>query len=175
MSKDFPRKDTHKAKKLSISWRKPRGLDNKTKHGYKGYVRKVKIGYGTAKTKPETIVVACANDILSLKTKKHFIAIFSSTIGDRKKSELLKLAGQNNIKISNVKQDFEQKLQARMTQRKEKKLALTKKKDEKKKESDKKSTEKQKDQPLETKLSDDEKKKQEKDEKDKILTQKEGI
>jgi large subunit ribosomal protein L32e len=173
MSKDFPRKDYHKFKKLSTSWRKPRGLDNKIKHAYKGHGWKVKIGYGTQKNKPQIIVISCVADLQKLKTLSNYSALLLSNLGNRKRALLLQKATELGIKIANVKPDFIQKLDQEMKARKDQRVVYSKKKEAKKAEVDKKSeksTEK-----LDSKLTDEDKKKAEKQEKDKILTKKEGI
>ena len=174
MSKDFPRKDYHKFKKLSTSWRKPRGLDNKIKHAYKGHGWKVKIGYGTAKNKPQIVVISSISDLLKLKSLKNYSALFLGNLGNKKRAFLLQKATEMGIKITNVKQDFLQKIDVQMKARKEQRVAYSKKKEAKKADVDKKGSEKSAEK-LDSKLTDDDKKKAEKQEKDKILTKKEGI
>jgi large subunit ribosomal protein L32e len=46
----FIRKDLHKKKRLTPSWRKPRGLQNKMRLSHKGHTGKVRPGYGTKNT-----------------------------------------------------------------------------------------------------------------------------
>jgi len=173
MSKDFTRHDSHKMKRLSTKWRKPRGLDNKLRKEMGGFGKKVKIGYGT-KSKDAVESVSNISD-LNNAAKKKINVYFASSLGKRKRVELLKKAIELKVKVLNVPENYIEKIDVELKKRKEAKSARSKKKEEKKKELDKKAKEKEKEQPLESKLSDQEKKDIEKQEKDALLTRKEGM
>jgi large subunit ribosomal protein L32e len=183
MSKDFKRYSSHKLKRLSPSWRKQRGLHNKVRLSHRGYIKKVKIGYGTSsELKSKIIVIKNEADLESVKTNKDSKLLFSSKLGKRKKIVLLKKAKDYGLKILNIEDDFEVKVEnelkvrkAAKTELKQKKESrqkeLTKKAEEKKKKEEKKTLE-EKDQP---EVSEKDKKDEEKKEKDKILTKKDSL
>ena len=183
MSKDFPRHNAHKIKRIQGGWRKPRGLDNKTRKELNGHLKKVKIGYGTPKNNSKIIIVSNVHDFKKdqIKDVKY---IFSSTLGKRKKITLIKEAEKLNLKILNIKSDFIKKVETELKERKDLKQKRKQKKEDKQKELDKKAKDKIKEQDktkdkekskLDNKLSEEDQQTQKKKEKDKILIKKEGI
>ncbi|MFT4303253.1 MAG: eL32 family ribosomal protein [Candidatus Woesearchaeota archaeon] len=183
MSKEFPRYNSHKLKKLTTSWRRPKGLHNKVRLAHRGYVGKVSIGYGKASKKPLPLITNI-NDLLLVKTGSN--VLLSANLGTRKRVDIIKKANELKINILNVKSDYISKVELNLKQRKELKQARIKKKEQKqkeikdkiKKEEDKKQSSSSKeantDKDKES-ISDDDKKEIEKKEMDKVLTRKEGI
>jgi large subunit ribosomal protein L32e len=145
MSKDFKRYGSHKMKRISPSWRKQRGLHNKVRLEHRGYSKKVKIGYGTPKdNKIQVIVVKNETDLLSLKGQKNITVLFSSKLGQKKKLLLFKKAKEMDVKISNIDDNYDVKVQDKLKQNKIVKEELKKKKESKQKEIAKKAEEKKK-------------------------------
>ena len=93
------------------TWRKPKGRDNPMRLELKGYPPKVKVGYRTPKdirglhpsglipvyvrNEKELMKVANSNE------KEKIIIIFSSTLGLKKKLELVEKAKQLGLKVAN--------------------------------------------------------------------------
>ena len=164
----FLRQETHKKKRLSKKWRKPRGGDSKLRLRMQGRVI-VSPGYGTPKNlrgmhgNLEIVHVSRMSEISSLDPKKH-CAVISGRIGQRTRFAVIEALLKENITILNIKdpagyvEDKKSKLEKKKTKKQEK---ATKETTEKKK-SDKES--------IEDKLSDEEKKKIEKKDIDKLLT-----
>lgn len=179
MSKKFPRYNSHKLKKLSKSWRSPRGLHNKVRLAHRGYVGKVSIGHGTAKTGVATLVKNIS-ELLLLKSGSKIL--ISSKLGLKKKIEIVKKAQEMKIIITNVKDDFIKKTEENIKVKKELKVAKLKKKEQKQKEIKEKSKKEKEAIPSKepsavekTDVLEEQKKDEEKKEKDKLLTRKEGI
>lgn len=178
MSKEFKRHTSYKLKRVSPSWRKPKGLHNKVRKELSGYYKKVKIGYKRQNSGAKHIIVSCLDELKKISDKSTNILI-SSTIGQRKKVQIIKSAKDLGLKIVNIKDDYLENVEKDLKERKSLKETRKKKKEDKKKELDKKAKEKEKEkekeQALESKLTDQEKKEKEKKEKDALLTRKDVI
>jgi len=176
MSKDFKKHGNHKLSRLSNSWRKPRGLHNKLRLGFKDYGRNVSIGHGTATNVEQIVVVKCEGDIKNLKGKQNIKILFSSKLGQLKKLKLLKLAQESGLAIANVDDKYAENVEKKQKEKKQLKEEKEQKKEKKQKELDKKAKDKKAEKKEEeAELSDDEKKEAEKKERDKILTKKDGM
>jgi large subunit ribosomal protein L32e len=174
MSKEFPRYNSHKEKKLSSSWRRPRGLQNKVRLSKKGYVKKVKIGYGRKSKEQNTIFINSMKDLESLD--KGTKVVFSGKIGTKKKLLMLEMASQKGMVVTNVELGFAEKVKKNIDEKKKAKEELKKKKESKKEaEKSKKKQKEEKTTPVKDQLDEKEKKEQEKKEKDKLLTKKGAI
>jgi len=172
MSKKFRRHNSHALKRVSASWRKPRGTDNKVRYGFRGYVNRVRVGYGTP-SKSNIVLVSNLGELEKL-TGSDATIIFSSTLGKRKKLDLIKKADELNLKIKNVADDFVSKVEENLKSKKAVKAEKIKAKEAKKAELDKRSKEAKKKAKTEKteEKTEEEKKTEAKKEKDKILTQK---
>ncbi|MCD6369592.1 MAG: 50S ribosomal protein L32e [Thermoproteales archaeon] len=88
-------------------WRHPRGLDNKIKHEIKGYPARVKIGYrgprsirGIHPSGFEEVLVYSPKDLEKIDKRRQAIRI-ASTVGRRKRREIIEKANNLGIKILN--------------------------------------------------------------------------
>jgi large subunit ribosomal protein L32e len=156
-------------------WRRPKGITNKMRlqeHGHRAIVKK---GYGTpseirgiGKDGRTQILVTNINDLK--KVGKNDKAIIASTLGLKKKIQIIEEAKKLKVEIVNINDDkISRKLEAISSRRQEQKNKKDKR--EKKKQAADKKTDKEK-KPVDEKISEEEQKKEDKKEKDNILTHK---
>ena len=88
-------------------WRKPKGNDNKSRLQLKGYPPIVKIGYRTPKevrglhpSGLEPIIVHNVKDLEKVDKNKHIVYIASS-VGKRKRLEIIKKAQELGVRVAN--------------------------------------------------------------------------
>ncbi|MFP4402911.1 MAG: 50S ribosomal protein L32e [Candidatus Woesearchaeota archaeon] len=192
---NFRRQDSHKKSKLSSSWRKPKGSDSKMRVSKRGYCRSVSKGYkspklarGLTRDGYKIVNVFKIKDLENVDNKICAINI-SSTVGLRKKIDILKEALKLKLSVLNYK-NAEEKLSSfeeLIIQNKEIKNKLSKEKEIKQKEKEKVAVKKEEEKkqkeneekPQGNKKSLDdiakdekEKKQEEKKEKDKLLINK---
>src|SRR3989344_8448869 len=132
-------------KKLEKKWRKPRGLHSKLKDKKRGKGRRPRIGYGKAKQDKKFDYVT---NLKEIDNKSQSIMI-SSTVGLKKKLELINKAKELNLQIVNIKNinDFLEKIKKRKQEKetkKEKKKQKESKKTEKKSKEDNNKTKEEK-------------------------------
>ncbi|MFP4117643.1 MAG: eL32 family ribosomal protein [Candidatus Woesearchaeota archaeon] len=198
----FRRQDSHKKKRVSrTGYRRPKGIQSKVRLNKRGYVKKVKTGYGS----PSDVkgmhplglfpfMVENVSQLSNLDTSKEG-AIISSGVGERKRLQIVKDAISKKITLLNIKdpEQYMKDIETRIKKQKELRNSLKankKKKEEKKKEEKTKSTadvekdakQKQEDKTKsktadtavdDTPVTGETKKEEEKKEKDKVLTKKE--
>jgi large subunit ribosomal protein L32e len=176
----FIRQDAHKKARLRKCWRKPKGLQSKMRYKRPGYRTRVEVGYGAPKIieglTREGLVPVKVGSLKELsRIEEGQGAVISSTVGQRKKVEILKKAKALSIKVLNIKdiESYLKSVEEKIKKKKEEKEKATKEKEKKKAEKEKKAEEKKKED-LAEKLSDEEKKAEEKKEREKILTKKEN-
>lgn len=91
------------------TWRKPKGIDNPMRLELKGYPPKVKIGYGSLKdirglhpSGLRPVLVRNKEELERLSNlKNEVIVILSSTLGLKKRLELLRRAQELGLKVAN--------------------------------------------------------------------------
>ncbi len=89
-------------------WRKPKGNDNKMRLQLKGYPPIVKVGYRTPSSfrglHPsglEPVVVHSERDLEGLEPGRHIVYI-ASTVGLRKRLELIRAARERGLRVANA-------------------------------------------------------------------------
>jgi len=147
----FIRQESHKKKKLEQSWRKPKGMHSKLRRMLRGNRRVVQPGWGSPKEVKGTSKEGLKQNVifnpseLSKLNSKIDGAIVSSTVGTKKKMEIIKKAKELGIKVLNWNVDkFLDNFEKMQKAREEKKAKTTKEKEEKQKENEKKAAEKEK-------------------------------
>ncbi|MBW3012176.1 50S ribosomal protein L32e [Candidatus Woesearchaeota archaeon] len=172
----FLRQCTHKLKALKIKWRKPKGLHSKLKNAKAGHSKSVKVGYrapAVVRTMhPSGLFPVAVSNVADLgKISGGQGALVSSTVGLRKKLQIVDEAKKKNIAILNIKEieKFVEQANALLEKRKQARKEMLEGKEKKK--AKKKKKEEKKEEPKEEKTV-EEKKVEEKKEKDKILTSK---
>jgi len=91
------------------TWRRPRGIDNAVRLELKGYQPKARIGFRTPKdirglhpSGLTPVYVTNQKDLEKVaKSKERVIVVISSTIGLKKKLELVEKAKQLGLKVAN--------------------------------------------------------------------------
>lgn len=138
---DFERQDANKYKQFSGKWRRPRGIHNKLRRGFKGHKAMPSIGYSSPRSVRcltrkglRLILVYNKNDLN--KVKENCVGVVAGNVGLKKKIEILNLAKEKKVNILGVKD-----IVGFINSAKEK-LAKRKKDSESKKESNKKKEEK---------------------------------
>ena len=173
---DFIRQDTHKRKKLSIKWRKPKGIHSKIRHHFKGRRKMPSPGYkspGKVKNLHSSgfkiINIASVENLKEIKKESEGI-IISKNVGMEKKLKMLKMAKELDIRVLNLNVDEQIKKIEDIINLKRKVPKETNKEEAKKQESKKETKEIIAKENLTEKQAEEDRKEAEKREKDKILT-----
>jgi len=151
----FARQEAHVRKRLGFAWRRPKGIHSKMREKRVGKHAQVRAGYrtlrkvrGLHKTGLTQVLVSNLSQLEKLN-KETQIAIFSATIGSKKKQIMLKQAIESGIKIANIKNPKKaiEKIEAELKKRKEAKKARAEKKKAAEKKTKPKKEEKKKEAP----------------------------
>ena len=175
----FIRQDAHKKGEISNKWRRPKGIQSKMRLKTRGYRRSPSKGYrspilvrGLHRTGVVPVRIASKKDLDKIGLDEG--AVINTSVGLKKRLELVKYAKEKGIIILNIK-DVDKYLKDADEKLKIKKEKKNKKKQEKeKKEKEKKAAKPKKEEKLSEKLSEEEQKEKKKKERDKLLTKKEG-
>ncbi len=164
---DFIRQDTHKRKRLSLKWRKPKGIHSKIRHKFKGRRKMPSPGYKSPNkvrwlhnSGLKMVNVFSVEDIKKIKKETEGVVI-AKNVGMKKKLEILKKSKEFDVKVLNLNVDEQIKKIEELINSKKKEVKEAKK--EKVQEAAK---------PKEASITDEQKKEADKKEKDKILTKK---
>jgi large subunit ribosomal protein L32e len=153
----FIRAESWKYDRFSLSWRKPRGLDNKIRRKILGWPPGPSMGYKGPKIArylhPSGYREVLVNNVADLSTIDSSIqaARIAHTVGKRKRADIIAKAKELNIKILNVKvsaeaeeEKTEEEAEVAEESEKEEKKPKKQKKDEKKPSKAKAKTKKEK-------------------------------
>jgi large subunit ribosomal protein L32e len=132
---EFNQQDSHKKKRVEAKWRRPRGLQSKMRHQFRGYSRSVKQGWrspievrGLHPTGYETVIIHNVRELADVR--KDQAIIIASTVGNKKRLEIITKAEELKLPVLNIKVDkFKAKIaKAREDKQKEKEAKTEKKK-----------------------------------------------
>jgi large subunit ribosomal protein L32e len=103
----FVRPESWRLVRLHPEWRKPKGLDNKVRKSYKGYPKRVKVGYrGPVKARgyhpsgSVDVLVNNAAQLADLIPEKDAVRI-GRRVGARKRAEIMKRASELGLRVLN--------------------------------------------------------------------------
>ncbi len=105
----FVRAESWKYDRFSLSWRKPRGLDNKIRRKIKGWPPGPSMGYKGPKIARflhpsgyEEVIVYNVADLANVDVNTQAVRI-GHTVGKRKRTDIIAKAKELNLKILNMK------------------------------------------------------------------------
>jgi large subunit ribosomal protein L32e len=105
---EFNRHDSHKKKRLSTSWRKPRGLHNKMREQVAAKGKPVRPGFGSPRAirgyHPSGFRELLVNNVGDLEKAEGYAVRIASAVGLKKRMEIQAKAAQMNLKVLNVKE-----------------------------------------------------------------------
>jgi len=132
---DFKQQNFGRKKRISDRWRRPKGLQSKMRHKFKGYNIMVSSGWrspvevrGLDRLGNETVIVSNVQEVT--KVEKHQAIIIAGTVGNKKRMEIIAKAEELKVPIVNIKVD---KFKAKIAQEKANKDKEKEAKSEKKK------------------------------------------
>ncbi len=108
-TKRFKRFHSNRFKRVKPSWRRPRGIDNRVRRGFKSTLPMPNIGYGSAKATRHMLqnglrkfIVHNPKDLESLLMEhKSFCAEVAHNVGARKRIEIVQRAKELNVVLIN--------------------------------------------------------------------------
>lgn len=103
----FNRHDSHKKKRLSTSWRKPRGIHNKLGAQVSAKGKLVRPGFGSPRAvkgfHPSGFREILVRNMADLQKAEGYAVRIASTLGRKKRTEIEAKATEMNLKILNPK------------------------------------------------------------------------
>ncbi len=135
---EFERTDSNIFKQFRGTWRKPKGIHNKLRRGFKGHKNLPSIGYSSPTdvkglTRKGMISVLISNVSDLSKVKSGFVAVVAHGVGTKKRVQILTKAKEMKITIVGIKDIDVYLTQINEKRNSEKKEADTKKEAKKKK------------------------------------------
>lgn len=105
---DFNRHDSHKKKRLPISWRKPVGLHNKLRSGISAKGKLVRPGFGSPKSvrgfHPSGYREILVSNVQDLEKATGYAVRISGAVGMKKRLEIQAKAKELSLKVLNLKE-----------------------------------------------------------------------
>lgn len=102
---EFNRHDSHKKKKLSASWRKPRGLHNKLRQQVAAKGKLVRPGFGSPKAvrgyHPCGLREVLVSNVADLEGAEGCAVRIASAVGMKKRLEIQNKASEIGLKVLN--------------------------------------------------------------------------
>ncbi|MFW5865595.1 MAG: 50S ribosomal protein L32e [Nanoarchaeota archaeon] len=136
----FTRHDSHKKKRVSPNWRRPKGRHNKVRLHRKGYVRHISTGYGSPALVRGLSRNGLKQNVITTKDQLHDIdpktdgIIISSSLGDRKREELVDEATEKGFTLLNMDaKTFKDRLSEKLKQKASKRKHILKRRASKEK------------------------------------------
>ena len=172
---DFIKQDAHKKKRVSVKWRKPRGMDSKMRQHFRGYRTSISKGWkspaevrGLHPSGLMPVRISAPSQLDSMDPKKDGVML-GSTVGKKKRMDIIRKAKEKGLRILNIKdaEAYVKSVQDDLQRRKGKKAKAkeTQKPAEKKKEA-------KEDKLAEKLMTEEDKKEAEKKEMEKVITKK---
>ncbi|HYD03499.1 MAG TPA: 50S ribosomal protein L32e [Alphaproteobacteria bacterium] len=131
---EFKQQNFGKKKRISDKWKRPRGIQSKMRHRFKGYPIMVSSGWrspvevrGLTNKGFETVIVS---NVKELEAVGHKAIIIAGTVGNKKRLEIIHAAEKLKIHVVNIKTD---KFKAQIAKEKADKEKSNAEKDAKKK------------------------------------------
>ncbi|MFW6378841.1 MAG: eL32 family ribosomal protein, partial [Nanoarchaeota archaeon] len=136
----FTRHDSHKKKRVSPNWRRPKGRQNKVRLHRKGYVRHISTGFGSPALVRGLSRNGLKQNVITTKDQLHDLdpktdgIIISSSLGDRKREELVDEAAEKGFTLLNVDmKTFKDRLSEKLKQKASKRKQVLKRRASKEK------------------------------------------
>jgi large subunit ribosomal protein L32e len=104
---DFSRHESFALSKLGNKWRRPKGDKNSQRKCFRGRATNVSIGFGSAKSVRglnkfgmKEVLIHNISELEGLDPKINS-AVIGATVGKKKRMDILKAAGEKNIRVEN--------------------------------------------------------------------------
>ena len=148
---EFKQQNFGRKKRVSDRWKKPRGLQSKMRHNFKGYSRTVSSGWrspievrGLDNKGYDAIMVFNVSELDGLD--KNSAIIISGNVGNKKRLAIVEKAEKLQLIVTNIKTDkFKEKMAKVKVDKEKEKVAKTEKKKKSIEDSLKKAEKKDKD------------------------------
>jgi len=105
---EFNRHDSHKKKRLSTSWRKPRGLHNKLRQQVAAKGKLVRPGFGSPRNvrgyHPSGFKEVLVFNVKDIDETHDCVVRIASTVGMKKRREIVAKALEKNLRVLNAKE-----------------------------------------------------------------------